>query len=72
MRLKLDIRVLLGGASLTGLALGALVVLGPPKPAPALSDLLLHGALLILFWLGYLTSLIYVLCCLGNRLFGQD
>lgn len=49
---------LLGRAAVAGLALGGLLALGPLNRVTAWSDLLLHGALLILFWLGYVRWMI--------------
>jgi hypothetical protein len=71
MKLKGIILWLLGGATLAGLALGGLVALGPLEGAGSMSDRLLHGTLLICFWLGYVTVLICVLCYLGDRIFGH-
>jgi hypothetical protein len=71
MKLNRNISCLLGSAGLAGLALGGMVALGPLNRLAALSDLLLHGALLIFFWLGYVTAMICGLCFLGDRLFGR-
>jgi len=71
MKLNRNISCLLGSAVLASLALGGMVALGPLNRLAALSDLLLHGALLILFWLGYVTSMICSLCFVGDQFFGR-
>ena len=72
MKLNRNIFWLTGSAALAGLALGGMVVLGPLNGVAALSDLLLRGALLVLFWLGYVTLMICGLCFLGERIFGRE
>ena len=72
MKLKRNLSCLVGSVALAGLALVGLVALGPLNGVNALYDLLLRGALLLLFWLGYVTLMIYVLCFLGGRIFGCE
>lgn len=72
MKLNRNILWLTGSAALAGLALGGMVALGPLNGVAALSDLLLRGALLVLFWLGYVTLMICGLCFLGERIFSRE
>jgi hypothetical protein len=72
MKLKRNISWLFGSAALAGLALGGLITSGPLNRAAASSELLLHSALLILFWIGYVTSMICVLCAVGERIWGRE
>ncbi len=72
MKIKRNFSCVIGSVALAGLALGGIVALGPLNGVTALSDLLLRGTLLVLFWLGYLTLMIYVLCFLGERMFGRE
>ena len=70
MKGKRNIACLAGGAAVAGLSLGGLWAMGPLDSRATAPGFLLHSALLILFWFGYVTCMICGLCWLGCRIFG--